>query len=206
MLIGFVAGLMYLGKAWRLKRKRLPSGGLSLPSLEWLQWANSRAIFVAVAMLGVGIISGVVLNQINISNPSARLALTDPVVISTWLMFFWLLGTVALVAWHRRERQGRKVAYLTLASFVFLAIVLAVGLLMQTKHWGRETKGEGRKNSGAWRVESGACELAGMRSPYLRIRNPQSPIDTSLFSLLFPPSSFALLRPPAAFSPGGPPC
>ncbi len=144
VLIGFVAGLMYLGKAWRLKRKRLPAGGLSLPSLEWLQWANSRAIIVAVAMLGVGIISGVVLNQINISNPSARLALTDPVVISTWLMFFWLLGTVVLVAWHRRERQGRKVAYLTLASFVFLAIVLAIGLLMQTKHWGRGNSDEFR--------------------------------------------------------------
>lgn len=142
VLVGFVAGGMYLGKAWRLKRKRLPTGGLSLPSLEWLQLANSRAIIVAVAMLAVGIMAGTVLNRINITDPAARLGWTDPVVVSTWLMFFWLLAAVVLVARHRPARQGRKVAYLTLAAFVFLAIVLSIGLLVETKHWGRRNNDE----------------------------------------------------------------
>ncbi len=144
VLVGFVAGMMYLGKAWRLKHKRLPTGGLSLPSLEWLQWTNGRAIVVAVVMLGIGILSGMVLNRINIRDPSARLDWSDPVVISTWLMFFWLLAAVVFVAAHRPARQGRKVAYLTIAGFVFLAIVLAVGLLMETKHWGRRGNDECR--------------------------------------------------------------
>ncbi len=142
VLVGFVVGLMYLGKAWRLKRKRLPTGGLSLPSLEWLQWTNGRAIVVAVLMLGLGIVSGTVLDQINIRNPAARLGSSDPVVIGTWLMFFWLLVALAAVYSRRPSRQGRKVAYLTLAAFVFLAIVLAVGLVLETKHWGRRIKDE----------------------------------------------------------------
>ena len=36
VLVGFVAGLMYLGQSRRLKHKRLPAGRLRLPSLEWL--------------------------------------------------------------------------------------------------------------------------------------------------------------------------
>ena len=92
VLVGFVAGLMYFGKAWRLKHKRLPIGGLSLPSLEWLQSTNGLAIVVAVVMLGVGVVSGLILNRINIDDPIARLGWTDPFVLCTWLMFVWLLA------------------------------------------------------------------------------------------------------------------
>ena len=42
---------MYLGQARRLKHKQPPAAGLRLPSLEWLQWANSRAILASVLML-----------------------------------------------------------------------------------------------------------------------------------------------------------
>ena len=66
VLVGFVAGLMYLGQVRRLKRRILPTRGLRLPSLEWLQWANSRAIVVSMLMLGVGVLSGMVLNLINL--------------------------------------------------------------------------------------------------------------------------------------------
>jgi hypothetical protein len=66
------------------------------------------------------------------------------VVVSTWLMFFWLLAALVLSAVYRPARQGRRVAYLTLASFVFLAIMLAAGLLMQSRHWGRGKNDEFR--------------------------------------------------------------
>ena len=98
VLIGFVAGLMYLGQVRHLKHKILPTRGLTLPSLEWLQRANSRAIVVSVLMLGVGVVSGMILNLINIGDEAARLAWNDPVVISTWLMFFWLLAVAILSA------------------------------------------------------------------------------------------------------------
>jgi ABC-type uncharacterized transport system permease subunit len=58
MLIGFAAGLMYLGQARRLKNKISPQKGLRLPSLEWLQRTNSRTLIIAEVMLGVGILSG----------------------------------------------------------------------------------------------------------------------------------------------------
>ena len=49
VLVGFVAGLMYLGQVRHLKHKIVPTRGLRLPSLEWLQWANGRAIVVVAA-------------------------------------------------------------------------------------------------------------------------------------------------------------
>ena len=59
VLLGFAAGVIYLGQGWRLQRKHGPLRGLRLPSLEWLQQANSHAILLAVLMLGIGIVSGV---------------------------------------------------------------------------------------------------------------------------------------------------
>jgi ABC-type transport system involved in cytochrome c biogenesis permease subunit len=137
VLVGFVAGLMYLGQARRLKYKRLPNAELPLPSLEWLRWANRRAIQMSLLMMGVGVLAGMVLNLVNIRSGVDRVPWNDPVIISTWGMFLWLLLTVVLTAVYRPARAGRQVAYFTLASFVFLAIMLAVGLSMNSRHWSR---------------------------------------------------------------------
>jgi ABC-type uncharacterized transport system permease subunit len=156
VLIGFVAGLMYLDQARRLKHKNPATGGLQLPSLEWLQWANSRAILISVLMLGLGVLSGMVLNGINAQDEAKRLPWNDPVILSTWLMFFWLLAAMILSTLYRPARAGRRVAYLTLVSFVFLAIMLAAGLLMNSRHWGREERGEGRGERGQYQNLPGA--------------------------------------------------
>ena len=137
VLVGFMAGLMYLGQSRRLKHKRLPGGRLRLPSLEWLETANSHAIVASMVMLGVGVLSGMILNLINRGEEAARLRWNDPVVLSTWLMFLWLLGAVVAIAVYRPARKGRKVAYLTVASFIFLVIMLSAGLFMNSRHWGR---------------------------------------------------------------------
>ncbi len=50
-------------------------------------------------------------------------------------MFGWLLLHVIIGAFYRPIRQGRKVAYLTLVSFVFLVIAL-VGMFVTSKHGG----------------------------------------------------------------------
>jgi ABC-type transport system involved in cytochrome c biogenesis permease subunit len=140
VFMGFVAGLMYLGQVRRLKHKRPLAGRVRLPSLEWLQWANGRAIVISVLMLGIGVLAGMILNRIRSQTGGWRLPWNDPVLLSTWLLFFWLLAALILTTVYRPIRAGRKVAYLTLASFVFLAIMLAVGLLMDSRHWGREKK------------------------------------------------------------------
>jgi ABC-type uncharacterized transport system permease subunit len=150
VLIGFAAGLMYFGQARRLKHKRPPTRGLRLPSLEWLQRANSRAIVISVLMLGVGVISGMMLKRINHAGQSGRLPWHDPVVLSTELMLAWLLIAAVVGGLYKPARAGRKVAYLTVVSFVFLVIVLGVQLLLNTQHGGRsQGPGAGGQGSGS---------------------------------------------------------
>ena len=49
-------------------------------------------------------------------------------MLGTLAMFAWLLLHVIIGAIYRPNRQGRKVAYLTLVSFVFLVVALALAL------------------------------------------------------------------------------
>ena len=72
VLFGFAAGLMYLGQANRLKRKRPPYRKLRLPSLEWLQTANSRTMLASMLLVGVAVASGIVLNLLKESPGTLR--------------------------------------------------------------------------------------------------------------------------------------
>jgi len=135
--IGFAAGLMYLGQARRLKHKKPPIRGLRLPSLEWLQQTNSRTLVISVLMLGVGVASGAILN-LGKPDRADRLLWIDPLVLFTNLTFTWLLVATVGGAFYRPARQGRKVAYLTLVSMVFLLLVLGVILLGKTQHGGEQ--------------------------------------------------------------------
>jgi ABC-type transport system involved in cytochrome c biogenesis permease subunit len=136
VLVGFAAGLMYLGQARRLKHKLPPQRALRLPSLEWLQRANSRAIGIAVLMLGAGILSGAILNLIDYRPEAERLPWSDPVVLSTLLMFVWLVLCTGVGLFYRPAREGHRVALFTLFTFVFLAVALALVLLGKTQHGG----------------------------------------------------------------------
>jgi ABC-type uncharacterized transport system permease subunit len=135
VLIGFAAGLMYLEQDWRLKHKRNPWISLRLPSLEWLQQANGRSLAVSLVMMGIGLLSGIVLNHIQ-RLQSSEMHWNDPVVLGTWTMFLWLVLQAVFAAAYRPIRQGRKVAYLTLASFGFLVLALAMAMLPQSRHGG----------------------------------------------------------------------
>jgi hypothetical protein len=59
---------------------------------------------------------------------------TDPLIVLTGLMFGYLLAAEIFSLVYRPARAGRKVAYLTLASFLFLVLTLAVLLSGQTQH------------------------------------------------------------------------
>jgi ABC-type transport system involved in cytochrome c biogenesis permease subunit len=137
VIIGFVAGLMYLLQAHRLKSK-LPSRGLRLPSLEWLERVNGRAIVISVLMAGIGTLSGLVLNLVNHRYQQDQLPWNDPIVWQSTGMFAWLLIAALFNVFYRPARQGRKVAYLTVASFVFLAIFLLSQLFGAGEH-GRQS-------------------------------------------------------------------
>jgi 4-amino-4-deoxy-L-arabinose transferase-like glycosyltransferase len=88
-------------------------------------------------MLGLGILAGIVLNMVRWNPAVSRVPWYDPFVVTTVLMFVWLLIAAGIVAFYRPAREGRRVAYLTLVSFVFLVIALGVGLSGRTEHGGQ---------------------------------------------------------------------
>ena len=134
VLVGFAAGAMYLVQSYRLKHKLLPSEGLRLPSLERLEKLNSRALLVSVVLIGIGFGAGLMLNAVKNRRDDAAIPFSDPVVVMSALMFFWLLIASVFNLAYRPARRGRKVAYLTLASFVFLAFTLAAVLFGGSEH------------------------------------------------------------------------
>jgi hypothetical protein len=148
VLLGFAAGAMYLVQSYRLKRKLLPRPGFKLPSLEWLQRANKRALILSSCLLAAGLLAGTVLNLVK---GEGGMPWTDPVVGTSGILFLWLV-VVLLFEWlYRPAQQGRKVAYLTLASFVFLGLVLGIVLLSPSQHalTPREAPADSRPSRGA---------------------------------------------------------
>ncbi|RIK78581.1 MAG: cytochrome C assembly protein [Planctomycetota bacterium] len=133
--LGFAAGVMYLVQDRRLRAKRGLSGRLRLPSLEWLDRVNGRALVVSVILLSLGVLSGVVLNQLNHRrDATSAFPWTDPVVWTSLVLLAWLVAVSIFGAVYKPARNGRKVAYLTLASFAFLLMVLAVLLFAPSQH------------------------------------------------------------------------
>jgi ABC-type uncharacterized transport system permease subunit len=131
VMLGFISGVMYLMQSYRLKHKLPPRQGLRLPSLEWLQRVNSRAMIFSTSLLGAGLLAGVLLNVSQDSVPW-----TDPAICISGLLVAWLMIAALVEIFYRPARQGTKVAYLTVASFIFLVIVLTIVLFAPTQHAG----------------------------------------------------------------------
>jgi len=154
VIVGFVAGAMYLIQAHRLKKKLPPPARLRLPSLEWLQGVNERALVISVLMIGFGVLAGAVLNAVQ----HRQLPWSDPTVWSSAAMFGWLLAAALFSGFYKPARQGRKVAYLTVVSFLFLVISLSVLLLVDTEH-GSGTGTGGRRS----RISSAPLTVRALR-------------------------------------------
>lgn len=122
--VGFAAGLMYLIQSWRLKHKLPASPRFRLPSLEWLERTNSRSLGISAVLVAGGFLSGIVLSRIRHGGEADYRLLADPVVLSLLVMLVWLVAAELFRLWYPAARTGRKVAYLTLASFGFLVITL----------------------------------------------------------------------------------
>ncbi len=132
--VGFVAGLMYLLQSYRLKQKLPPWKGLNMPSLEWLENLNARALTMSVWLVAVGFVSGVILGQIRNLGVDGYSYLTDPAVWSLAAMQIWLLIASLFGAFYPAARHGRRVAYLTVASFLFLVIAIGSITFMNDTH------------------------------------------------------------------------
>jgi ABC-type uncharacterized transport system permease subunit len=138
--VGFIAGLMYLIQSYRLKQKLPPSPQFRLPSLEWLERTNSRSLGLSALLVSGGFFTGVVLSRMQHVGDSDYRLHSDPVVITLLVMLVWLVVAEMFRLVYPSARGGRKVAYLTLASFGFLVITL-IAFTMSKNH--------GRGNSAA---------------------------------------------------------
>ncbi len=149
--LGFAAGIMYLLQSYRLKHKLLPRPGFRLPSLEWLQKLNRRSLLLSTFLLALGLVAGLALNLIRQSSQRGTIAWTDPVVLSSGLLFLWLATATLCESLYKPAHAGRKVAYITLVSFVFLGLVLC--LVLRGQH-GISQTADGDANVGidSWQV------------------------------------------------------
>ncbi len=137
VFLGLATGVMYLVLAFWMRRKHRPPRLLRLPSLEWLQRMTQRCLLLALVCLSLGFVTGLVLSQLR----HGYINWADRVVWTTTLLMVWLAAVAVFILLYRPARQGRKVAYLTLASFLFLLVAL-VAVFSTPGHIGGQGAGE----------------------------------------------------------------
>ena len=168
--LGFVFGVVYLIQASRLKRKIVASKLFRLPSLEWLQRWSEVSLIASTLLLGGGLISGIALNLVNQAAnhevSTGTIAWSDPVVWSSGVLFFWLLAAALFNVFYRPARQGRKVAYLVMTSFLFL--VLELGIVWWVGHAVDDPVSDIAK---ATVVDSSAMKIQLVERPLTEVRS-----------------------------------
>jgi ABC-type transport system involved in cytochrome c biogenesis permease subunit len=129
--VGFLASLMYLVQARRLRMKRNPFGGLRLLSLERLETMNRRAINLAFPLLTVGLLLGV----LQVPSAEGTTNWTDPKVLST--IGLWVVALLLLYLRYGAHLPARRLALLTIASFGLMLITLIASHPFATGEGGR---------------------------------------------------------------------
>ncbi|QDT62797.1 Cytochrome C assembly protein [Stieleria bergensis] len=120
VLIGFLAGVMYLVQSRRLKRKQLGGTRLRLPTLETLDRTNRQALVISTFAVAIGVVAGIIMNL----NQTGKLNWSDSGIIFSFVLFGWLLVASAIEFFYSPASRGRKAFYMTLASLGFLLLAL----------------------------------------------------------------------------------
>lgn len=113
--VGFVASVMYLVQAARLRAKMLPNRGAKMLSLERLEEMNRRGINAAFPLLSAGLLLGVALT---VSRHDLGSIWTAPKVLGT--AGLWLLFLLLMMLRYSLHARGRLLAWGTIAAFVLL--------------------------------------------------------------------------------------
>jgi ABC-type transport system involved in cytochrome c biogenesis permease subunit len=117
--VGFLASLMYLFQARRLRAKTLPGKGPRLLSLERLEAMNRRAITLAFPLLTAGLLLGVL-----IMFHDHLSGWTDPRILGAGVL--WLAFALLCYLRYGYHLRGRQVAMWTIVTFVLLVGCLAL--------------------------------------------------------------------------------
>lgn len=122
---GFAFGVMYLVQSYRLKKKSKTRAFLRLPALEFLQSINRMTLFASAITLGAGMLSGIFLNL----SRDGRVAWLGSGILVSLALFVWALVAAILEVRSTNALGGRRGAFLSIASFAFLIIVLLFVML-----------------------------------------------------------------------------
>lgn len=124
--LGFTAGIMYLVQEFRLKHKIPSRQGLRLPSLEQLQRYNYWLLTISTALLAVGLLAGIIRQACLTAAEGSQATWEPTVIISSAILLLWLFITGIFEYVYQPARQGKKVAYLTITSFLILGTVITL--------------------------------------------------------------------------------
>jgi ABC-type transport system involved in cytochrome c biogenesis permease subunit len=117
--VAFVASVMYLVQARRLRTKTLPGDGVRLLNLERLESMNRRGINWAFPLLTLGLIIGLV----RMAQDQVQLqGWTDPRILSTIVL--WIVFAIVLYLRYGFRLRGKRVALLTIMAFALLLVTL----------------------------------------------------------------------------------
>lgn len=118
--VGFLASVMYLVQARRLRRKRNPLGGVVMFSLERLEAMNRRAVNAAFPLLTAGLVLGGILLRRDHDAAGNWLSLKVVGTAGLWAVFL-----VLLYMRYAAHVPGRRLAGLTVLAFALMVTVLA---------------------------------------------------------------------------------
>ena len=117
---GFLAGLMCLVQSWRLKNHRAGSA-LKLPTMETLLRWNRSSMIAGAAAVGVGLVSGVVMNW----NRWGHVGWTSGGVLLSAGLFAWLVAATGIDAFFGTAHRNRRGVWMTIAAGGFLVMTMA---------------------------------------------------------------------------------
>jgi ABC-type transport system involved in cytochrome c biogenesis permease subunit len=117
--VGFLASVMYLAQARKLKSKIGPREGLRLFSLERLEAMNRRAINLAFPLLTAGVLIGAFLM---LQEQETLSGWADPKVLGA--MVLWAVFALVLYLRYGLHLSGRRLALLTILAFALLLLTL----------------------------------------------------------------------------------
>lgn len=138
VVLGAVAGAMWLIQAGRLARKRPPTRGFRMPSLERLALVMHRTLAIAAWAAAAAFVSGIILNAIQYRRGAAEsVPWTDLVIVRMGIMVIWLIAADAVaLAMRRRPRGDRVTAWLAVVSLLVMVGWIAWGLAIPSRHGG----------------------------------------------------------------------
>jgi hypothetical protein len=108
-----------------------------------LQSINKQSLAYSSFFIALGMVAGIIMNVVKYRGAGQPVPWTDSVVLSSAALLVWLIAATIFEWLYKPAQQGRKVAYLTVASFVFLALVMAILVAGGSQHAVPRAGGQG---------------------------------------------------------------